>query len=221
MTGGVVVLAQASAVGYNPNMIIRLPLFHHVVTAVATGNFILAAFAGGLWAQESNGAASEAPLDPAEMAQLFTDLAAPDGEGWMIAESDILRAWSRSGSAVADLLARRGEEALDRGDYAAAIGHLTALTDHAPDFARGYQLRAAAYLLNGNDGPAAADLAMALRLEPRNFLALTQLGDMLEEIGDDPRALLAFRESLKIHPHQQEALDAVARLEKSLQGVAL
>lgn len=152
------------------------------------------------------------------MTALFTQLAAPEGEGWRIAESDIRREWTKSGSAAIDMLLMRGEEALDRGDAASAIGHLTALTDHAPDFATGWQARAEAYVGAGLYGPAAADLARALMLEPRQFDALTQLGAMLEEIGDDSAALAAYRHSLTIHPHQQEALDAVARLEKAKSG---
>ncbi|RDW13673.1 hypothetical protein DIE28_06680 [Paracoccus thiocyanatus] len=149
---------------------------------------------------------------------LFAELAQPGGETWARAESDIIRIWSRSGSAVTDLLYKRGESALDAGDTTAAIGHLTALTDHAPDFAAGWHLRAVAFYLDGDPGPALSDLGQALRLEPRHFGALTQLGAILEELGDDRGALSAFRKSLKIHPHQQEALDAVRRLERQTQG---
>ncbi|WP_245948627.1 tetratricopeptide repeat protein [Paracoccus lutimaris] len=149
---------------------------------------------------------------------LFAELAQPEGETWARAETDILRIWSRSGSAAMDLLYKRGETALDAGDTAGAIGHLTALTDHAPDFPAGWHLRAVAFYLNGDFGPALADLGQVLALEPRHFAALTQLGTMLEEMGDNRRALEAYRESLKIHPHQQDAADAVKRLEQETQG---
>lgn len=154
----------------------------------------------------------------ADMDELFAQLADSEGEAWRIAESDILREWSKSGSAAMDLLLKRGEEALDQGDTEGAIGHLTALTDHAPDFPAGWQARAAAYAAAGQFGPAVADLARTLELEPRHFAALTQLGAMLEEMGDTARALAAYRESLAIHPHQQEAIDAVQRLEREDRG---
>ncbi len=156
-----------------------------------------------------------------DMDALFAQLAQPEGEGWRIAESDILREWSRSGSPAMDLLLKRGEEALDHGDTATAIGHLTALTDHAPDFPAGYQTRAAAYATAGQFGPALADLMRTLQLEPRHFAALTQLGAMLEDSGDDTRALEAYRQSLNIHPHQQEAIDGVARLEQKQSGTPI
>lgn len=153
-----------------------------------------------------------------DMDQLFAELGEPTGEGWRRAESDILRIWSRSGSAAMDLLYKRGEEALDAGDLEAAIGHLTALTDHAPEFPAGWHLRAVAFYLDGDFGPAVTDLATVLTLEPRHFGALTQLGSMLEEVGDDQRALDAYRASLKINPHQQEAVDAVSRIEQKIAG---
>ncbi|MCZ0962272.1 tetratricopeptide repeat protein [Paracoccus benzoatiresistens] len=152
------------------------------------------------------------------MDALFRRLGEPTGESWRIAESDILREWSKSGSAAMDLLLQRGEEALDQGDAAAAIGHLTALTDHAPDFPMGFYTRAAAYASAGQFGPALQDLARTLQLEPRHFPALTQLGAMLEETGETERALEAYRKSLTIHPHQQEAIDGVARLERQQDG---
>ncbi len=152
---------------------------------------------------------------------LFAELAQPEGEAWARAESDILRIWSRSGSAAMDLLYKRGESALDAGDSATAIGHLTALTDHAPDFAAGWYLRSVAFYLQDDYGPAIADLEQALRLEPRHFGALTQLGTILDELGQKPQALKAFQASFKLHPHQQDALDAVTRIEQELQGTAI
>ncbi|ABL69926.1 tetratricopeptide repeat protein [Paracoccus denitrificans] len=182
---------------------------------------------GGDAAPESPLSEPAAPSEPTAEARLreredldllFAELAQPGGETWARAETDILRIWSRSGSAAMDLLYKRGEAALDAGDTVTALGHLTALTDHAPDFAAGWYLRSVAFYLDGDLGPAIADLGEVLRLELRHFGALTQLGTMLEELGDDRNALEAFRQSLKIHPHQQEAQDAVRRLEQKLQG---
>lgn len=151
----------------------------------------------------------------------FDALAETEGEGWRIAESEILRAWSQSGSAAMDLLLQRGEAALDEGNADAAIGHLTALTDHAPGFAEGWRARAEAFALTGRPGPALADIARCLSLEPRHFGALTRLGAILEETGNDAGALAAYDRSLAIHPHQPEALDGRARIRQRREGVAL
>lgn len=211
-------------------MAMRQPIqnFHSLLSIWAlTAAFVLATGSGAL-AQETAGRDDAAPAptsqpdkplsDQEDMDRLFAELAQLEGQGWRRAESDILRIWSRSGSAAMDLLYQRGEGALDEGDTASAIGHLTALTDHAPDFAAGWQLRAAAFYADGEFGPAISDIARTLKLESRHFAALTQLGVMLEELGRDDRALQAYRESLAINPHQQDASDAVARLEQKSKG---
>lgn len=151
----------------------------------------------------------------------FAELADPDYAGWQRAQSDIERAWSRSGSAAMDLLLKRGTEALDQGDLPAAIAHLTALTDHAPDFPEGWNARATAYFLAGQFGPSLSDIAHVLQLEPRHWGALAGLGMILDETGDETRALAAFRASFALNPHQQDVKDAIDRLERALAGTAL
>ncbi|MFB2532370.1 tetratricopeptide repeat protein [Paracoccus sp. p4-l81] len=167
------------------------------------------------------GAFSAAARADDQLAALYAELADPANPGWSRAESDILRAWSQSGSAAMDLLLKRGEAALDQGDTAQAIQHLTALTDHAPDFAGGWAARAAAFYLAGQPGPAIDDAAQALRLEPHHFAVLTLLGTIFDEMGETDRAVAAFDASLAIHPHQQEAIDARARLRQVRDGIAL
>ncbi|MFV0409178.1 MAG: tetratricopeptide repeat protein [Paracoccus sp. (in: a-proteobacteria)] len=159
--------------------------------------------------------ARAAPADPA----WFAILAQNAGDGWMEAEAEILGAWEETGSEVLNMIQARGEVALDEGDYPAAIGHLTALLDHTSEHAMGYQLRAMAYWLIGDYGPAAADLQRTLVLEPKQYLALTQLGTMLEELGDNAAAAEALRRSLEINPHQQDAADALARLDAADNGM--
>ena len=151
----------------------------------------------------------------------FEELADPAYEGWSRAESDIRRAWSRSGSPVMDLLLKRGQEALDAGDTEAAIEHLTALTDHAPDFPEGWNARATAYFMAGLYGPSAADIGRVLALEPRHWGALAGLGTILEEMGDKEGALKAYRASFALNPHQEDVKDAIARIERALEGTAL
>ncbi|WBU55557.1 tetratricopeptide repeat protein [Paracoccus sediminicola] len=178
----------------------RVPYFHRAVTAFATAFVAAQAIAE--------------PVDPA----LFETLAAERGDAWMEAETRILDGWADTGSEALNMIQTRGETALDEGDVPAAIGHLTALVDHAPDHAMGYQLRGLAYWLNGDAGPAAADLARALEIEPKQYLALNQLAAMLEELGRTDAAIEALRRSLEIHPHQQDAIDAAARLDAEDNG---
>lgn len=177
---------------------------------------IVTALFAGLLLGGAAAAEGRAALDA-----LFAELANPDNPAWARAESDIRREWSRSGSAALDLLLKRGEDALDAGDTQAAIEHLTALTDHGPGFAEGWNARATAYFAAGAYGPALADIAATLSLEPRHWGALAGLGTILEEMGQTDRALEAFRASFALHPHQQDVKDAITRLERAAAGTAL
>lgn len=162
-----------------------------------------------------------AQADTIELDRYFAELADPAFDGWARAQSDIQRAWSRSGSAAMDVLLKRGRAALDEGDVATAVEHLTALTDHAPEFAEGWNARATAYFVAGLYGPSMADIARALQLEPRHWGALAGLGMILDEMGEPKRALSAFQASFALNPHQQDVKDAIERLQAELEGTAL
>ena len=133
----------------------------------------------------------------------------------------IKRNWSRSGSASADLLLKRGNDALNSKKPKLAIEHLTALTDHAPDFAEGWHLRASAFYQQEQYGLAVADLEKALRLNPYHFDAIQGLGAVFEQLGDVKRAYEAYSQVLAIHPHHAVVLEAMERLEDKVKGPAL
>lgn len=129
--------------------------------------------------------------------------------------------WSRSGSASADLLLERGREALNDGDIDAALDHLTALTDHAPEFAEGWHVRASAFFGLERFGMAVADLEYALTLNPNNYEAIYGLGLIFEVIGQPEEAYEAYSRALSIHPHHEEVTNAVNRLKPQIEGKAL
>ncbi|MCX7889917.1 MAG: tetratricopeptide repeat protein [Rhodobacteraceae bacterium] len=167
-------------------------------------------------------AASQAPAAGGpDLEGLYRQLADPDNPDWQIAQADILREWSKSGSPALDLLLRRGQDAMEAGDLAAAIEHLTALTDHAPDFAEGWNARATAYFLNGDFGPSIADIRMTLALNPHHFGALAGLGQIFEGIGRPDQALKAYEAALRINPHMDGVRQAVERLRRDTEGTAL
>ncbi|WP_141693207.1 tetratricopeptide repeat protein [Thioclava sp. SK-1] len=186
-----------------------------------TDNFSVALLLSAILVNLVFGGAVAARAETAGLDRYFEELADPDYDGWSRAESDIRRAWSRSGSAAMDLLLQRGQDALDAGDIPAAIEHLTALTDHAPDFAEGWNARASAYFMAGMYGPSMVDVAHVLQLEPRHWGALAGLGMIFEEMGDEPRAREAYERSFALNPHQQDVKDALGRLQRALAGTAL
>jgi Flp pilus assembly protein TadD len=153
--------------------------------------------------------------------QLFTELKQPETTDWQRIETEIWAQWSKSGSDAMDLLLERGRAAMAAGDNAAAIEHLTALVDHAPDFAEGWNARATAYFNAGLYGPSIEDIQRTLALNPRHFGALSGLGMIFEQLGDPKSALEAYRQALAIHPHKPTIIKAVKRLEKQLGGTDL
>lgn len=103
---------------------------------------------------------------------------------------------------------------MEEGDYALAIEHLTALTDHAPQFAEGFHARAQAYFRAELYGPALDDLELALALNPQHFDAIFGLAVMVQEFGDPRRAADLYRRVLTIHPNHENAGKALSRLKR-------
>ncbi|WP_299817136.1 tetratricopeptide repeat protein [uncultured Jannaschia sp.] len=128
--------------------------------------------------------------------------------------AEIRERWTHSGSATMDLLLRRGRDAITEGDYARAIAHLTALTDHAPQFAEGWNQRATAFFLSDRYGEALSDIEQVLILEPRHFGALTGLAVILERLDERQAALRAFEAARAIYPADPNIEGAIDRLEQ-------
>lgn len=136
-------------------------------------------------------------------------------------EREIWNEWSKSGSPAMDLLLQRGRVAMAAGNIDEAIEHLTALTDHAPDFAEGWNARATAYYQAGQFGPSVSDIAHVLTLNPRHFGAMSGLAAIYESLGKEQKALDIYRAALAIHPHLAGVSTAIERLEKDLAGTEL
>ncbi len=165
-------------------------------------------------------------LTPAEaqterLDTLFDELSVSDARSAQRIEREIWSEWSKSGSPAMDLLLQRGRDAMATGDTAAAIEHLTALTDHAPEFAEGWNALATAYFQAGDYGPSIKDIARTLTLNPRHFGALSGLGAIFEELGDDAGALEAYKAALDLHPHLTGMREKVERLEAQATGQEL
>ena len=161
-------------------------------------------------------AAQSARLDP-----LFERLKRADAVDAPALEAKIRQEWSKSGSATADLLLSRAKIAIDAGDQKAAMGHLTALTDHAPEFAECWNLSAVTLFNLGKIGPALAAIERTLILEPRHFQALEGLVLIFDDAGLYQEAFEILRQIEAIHPHAEILSKARARLEAKTLGQAL
>ncbi len=152
---------------------------------------------------------------------LFDRLAEADAAEAGQIQGQIQSAWSRSGSPAMDLLLRRGEDAMEVGNFTLAIQHYSALIDHAPAFAEGYNGRATAFYLAGQIGPSLADIESTLALNPRHFGAMSGLAVILEGLDRPADALEVYARIRDIAPNADGIQGAMDRLSVKLDGLAL
>jgi tetratricopeptide (TPR) repeat protein len=120
----------------------------------------------------------------------------------------------QSGSVTADLLMARARSMIEAKDSKLAFELLDSVVEIAPNFVEARAQRATLYYVTKNIPGALADLRVVIAREPRHYGALTGLGVILQEIGEEKRALEAFRRALAIDPY----LDAVPEMVKKLQA---
>lgn len=152
-------------------------------------------------------------LDP-----LFEALRDAEGDAARQIETKIWEEWADSGSPAMNLLLLRGREALEAGETGEAIEHFSALIDHAPDFTEAYNARATAYFQAGRYGPSVADIREVLARNPRHFGALGGLALIFEETGQSAGALAAYRQVEALYPNREGLSEAIARLEREVEG---
>ncbi|MEO1561904.1 MAG: tetratricopeptide repeat protein [Pseudomonadota bacterium] len=152
---------------------------------------------------------------------LMTELRDPELQDWESVERQIWDNWYSSGSDAIDLLLRRGQDALEFGLFDDAIGHFTAVIDHAPEYAEGWNARATAYFHAGRFGLSMSDIQQVLALNPDHFGALTGMAMILEQTGELEDALEVVNRVLSIHPHRPDVKMAQERLELATRGTSL
>jgi tetratricopeptide (TPR) repeat protein len=143
---------------------------------------------------------------------------APDEDTAKAIEQRIWAVWMISGSDTCNLLMARVKAATDAKDYDLALKLLNAVVEIKPDYVEGWNQRATIYYLKDDYAHAIADIGQVLAREPRHFGALSGLGVILQEIGDDKDALTAYRDALKIDPHLENIPDTVKELSVKVEG---
>lgn len=144
--------------------------------------------------------------------------AAPDEESAKNVEDRIWAIWLASGSDTCNLLMARVKAAVDAEKYDLAIRLLDAIIELKPNYVEAWNRRATVFFLKKDYADALADLAKVLSLEPRHFGALTGLAAIMQDIGNDKDALIAFRKVLEIDPHLQGVADKVKTLTAKVEG---
>ena len=166
-------------------------------------------------------APSNLPHVPGGMSldRLFDALkVAPDNESAKYVENRIWAMWVATDSDTTTLLMGRVKQAIDAKDLDLGIKLLTAVIDIKPDYLEAWNRRATIYYAKKEYARSLADIREVLRREPRHFGALSGLGIILQELGDERHALDAFRRALAIHPRLERIPDLVKKLTEKVDG---
>ena len=153
--------------------------------------------------------------------ELFSQLREADVEDFYDIEWEIIEIWIHSGSASMDLLFERGQLAMEEQDYPKALEHLSALIDHAPEFAEGWNARATVYYLTDEYALSISDIQQTLILNPRHFGALNGLGLIFEELGNPEGAYKAYTMARELHPFLENVNEALNALRPLIDGIEL
>ena len=133
-------------------------------------------------------------------------------------EKEILVQFLQSGSPTVDLLMGRVDALMEGGDKANAQKILDAVTHIAPAYAEGWHEKGKLEQEDGKDEAALVSLQRAVTLNPKNFAALVDLGDMLAEYGAKPAALADYRRALALDPHFEGLDRRVEQLTRDVEG---
>jgi tetratricopeptide (TPR) repeat protein len=147
--------------------------------------------------------------------------AAPDAASAKQVENRIWALWLASGSDSANLLMSRAKSAIDSHDLDVAVVLLDALVKIKPDYIEAWNRRATLHYMRKEYGQAMEDIRQVLVREPRHFGAISGLGMILQEFGDEKHALDAFRRALEINPHLSKIDEMVKTLTEKVEGRAI
>jgi tetratricopeptide (TPR) repeat protein len=144
--------------------------------------------------------------------------AAPDDASAKAVEDRIWAVWTGAGNETTNLLMSRAKKAIDDKDYDLALRVLGSVIEIKPDFTEAWNRRATVYFMKKDYTNSIADIGKVLTREPRHFGALSGLGLIMQEIGDDKHALDAYRKALEVHPHLKGINDKVKQLKEKVEG---
>ena len=144
--------------------------------------------------------------------------AAPDAASAKHVEAKIWALWLQTPSDTTALLMTRAKAAMDVQKMDVALKLLDAVVKLRPDYVEGWNRRATLYYLRNDYTHSLQDIEQVLSREPRHFGALAGLGMIMQELGDDKRALEAFRKALAVNPHLEKVPELVKSLTEKVEG---
>ncbi|MCP3394556.1 tetratricopeptide repeat protein [Bradyrhizobium sp. CCGB12] len=144
--------------------------------------------------------------------------AAPDEASAKHVEARIWAMWLQTPSDTAALLMARAKTAAEAQKIEIAIKLLDSVIKLRPDYIEAWNRRATLYYMQNDYGRSLADIQQVLIREPRHFGALAGLGMIMQEVGDEKRALDAYRKALAVNPHLEKIPDQVKALTEKVEG---
>ncbi|MDB5733650.1 MAG: tetratricopeptide repeat protein [Alphaproteobacteria bacterium] len=159
------------------------------------------------------------PVQVVTQEQLFAQLKkAESPEDAHPIEQKLTAMFRASGSPSIELLMARATAAQAGSDTKTARKLAEAVTQIAPNYAEGWHARAALEQAAEDDTAALVSLQKVVLLNPRNFNALTELGDMLQDYGDKKAALKLYRQALALDPQLEGASRKIRELTRTVEG---
>jgi tetratricopeptide (TPR) repeat protein len=126
--------------------------------------------------------------------------------------------WLGSGGDTTNLLISRVRTAMEAKEFDLAVELLDKVIEFRPEYVEGWNQRATVYFQKKDYTRALADLAQVLAREPRHFGALFGVGVIMQEFGDDRRALEVYRRALALDPHMKRVPELVKTLTEKVEG---
>ena len=143
---------------------------------------------------------------------------APDEASAKHVEARIWALWMQSPSDTTALLMMRAKAAMDAQQMDVAHKLLDAVIKLRPDYVEGWNRRATLYYLQNDYAHSLQDIEQVLVREPRHFGALAGLGMIMQDLGDEKRALDAFRKALAVNPYLEKLPELVKTLSEEVEG---
>ena len=144
--------------------------------------------------------------------------AAPDEDSAKHVEARIWALWMQTPSDTAALLMVRAKAAMDAQKMDVALKLLDAVVKLRPDYVEAWNRGATGYYLQNDYTRSLKDIEQVLVREPRHFGALAGLGMIMQDLGDDKRALDAFRKALAVNPYLDKVPELVKTLSEKVEG---
>jgi tetratricopeptide (TPR) repeat protein len=186
-----------------------------------------------LFAQAGPGVTQKAPPNKSKRAQkqkkqldraqqldgLFAALkAAPNAQIAKQIEKRIETTLAITDSDTLNLLMVRAQATMQTKEFKTAMELLDSIIQINPRYTEAWARRATLHFAQKDIYRSLADLRVALGQEPRHYQALAGLGIILQDIGEDKRALEAYRRALEINPHLENIPEIVRRLKLKVEG---